>query len=273
MSVSWPSGASQVAARPVPINNTERKDSAMTQQFGTITLRGASSIPAALNLKAGGVCLVAGALIFGTVRLLHGDTPASDPAAALQYVQHRRIYPAVRIFALLAALVTVTGLLGLAASLSRPAAALAARAGATSALVGLAIFGVESTSEGLGLPQLARAAALAGPAEQHDFVIAARAVAEATYGPSLVGMALLIGVPLLLFGLALIMERNYPSWFGCVGALIGVITAVVAAGLFLRPTLLPGALLYGLLGSVLAQLWLAVTGAIMLKQAATTRST
>jgi hypothetical protein len=46
-----------------------------------------------------------------------------------------------------------------------------------------------------------------------EFVRAARAVAAATHGPSLVAMAVLIGFPLLLFGLAMVLDR-YPSWIG-----------------------------------------------------------
>jgi hypothetical protein len=45
-----------------------------------------------------------------------------------------------------------------------------------------------------------------------DFVRAARAVAAATHGPSLVAKAVLIGFP-LLFGLAMVLDR-YPSWLG-----------------------------------------------------------
>ena len=36
---------------------------------------------AVLNLRVGGVCLMVGAVLFATVRLLHGDTPAA-PARA-----------------------------------------------------------------------------------------------------------------------------------------------------------------------------------------------
>ena len=68
---------------------------------------------AALDLKSGGVCLIVGAVVFAIVRLLHGDTPAADAGAALNFVHDRPIYPAVHIFAVLAALVVVIGLLAL----------------------------------------------------------------------------------------------------------------------------------------------------------------
>jgi hypothetical protein len=59
----------------------------------------------ALNLKSGGVCLIVGAVTFAILRVLHGDTPAADAAAALNFVHNRPIYPAVHLLAVLAALV------------------------------------------------------------------------------------------------------------------------------------------------------------------------
>ncbi|HEY0451384.1 hypothetical protein, partial [Actinophytocola sp.] len=87
------------------------------------------------------------------------------------------------------------------------------------------------------------------------------------HGPSLIGMALLIGVPLTLLGLAMTLEA-YPSWLGWTGAVVGAATLVAAVGLFLSPSFIDGALLYGVLASVLAQLWLAATGIVMLRRAA-----
>jgi hypothetical protein len=222
---------------------------------------------AALDLKVGGVCAIVGAAVFLTVRLLHGDTPAADADAALAFVAVRPGYAAVHILALFAAAVTLAGLLALAGSLRRPAAWLLGRAGAASAVVGLAIFGAESTSEGLALPELAAAAARAAPGDRAELVRAARSVAAATHGPSLAAMALLVGLPLLLFGVALVLDA-YPSWLGWVGAAVGAATLLTATGLYLAPDLVPGALLYGVLASVLAQLWLAGTGAAMLRRAA-----
>jgi hypothetical protein len=144
------------------------------------------------------------------------------------------------------------------------------QAGVVTATVGLAIFAVESTSEGLALPELADAAA-ADPRQRVEFVRAAHAVAAATHGPSLVAMALLIGIPLLLLGIAMILDE-YPSWLGWAGIVIGGATALAAVGLFLIPSLFPGFLLYGVLGSVIAQLWLLGTGVVMLRRARVART-
>jgi hypothetical protein len=218
-----------------------------------------------LNLRTGGVCLIVGAVVFAIWRLLHGDTPAADAEAALAFVQNRPIYPAAHVFALLAALVVVIGLLALTRSLGRPASWLIGQAAVVSAIVGLAIFGVESTSEGLALPELAAASKL-DPNQQVELLRTARAVAGATHGPSLIAMALMIGLPLLLLGVAIVLDL-YPTWLGWAGIVIGGATLVAAIGLFLIPSLFPGFLLYGVLASVVAQLWLAAAGVVMLRRA------
>ena len=238
----------------------------MTVEARAATTRVRPAVSAALNLKSGGVCLIVGAVGFAIWRLLHGDTPAADAQAALNFVQNRPIYPAVHIFAVLAALVVVIGLLALTRSLSRPGSWLIGQAAVISATVGLAIFGVESTSEGLALPELARAALTADPSQRIEFVRAARAVAAATHGPSLVALALLIGIPLLLLGIAMVRDL-YPSWLGWAGVVVGGATLLAAIGLFLVPSLFPGFLLYGVLASVVAQLWLVMTGIVMLRRA------
>lgn len=168
-------------------------------------------------------------------------------------------------FALLAALVVVIGLLALTRSLGRPASWLIGQAAVVSAIVGLAIFGVESTSEGLALPELAAASKL-DPNQQVELLRTARAVAGATQGPSLIAMALMIGLPLLLLGVAIVLDL-YPTWLGWAGIVIGGATLVAAIGLFLIPSLFPGFLLYGVLASVVAQLWLAGAGVVMLRRA------
>src|SRR5215212_11508212 len=238
----------------------------MTVEGGEAGPRVGPAVGVGLNLKTGGICLIVGAVVFAIWRLLHGDTPAADAEAALNFVQNRPIYPTVHMFAVLAALVVVIGLLGLTRSFHRPGSWLIGQAAVVSATVGLAIFGVDSTSEGLALPELADAASKVEPAQRVEFVRAAHAVAAATHGPSLVAMALMIGVPLLLLGIAMVLDR-YPSWLGWAGIVIGAVVALAAVGLFLVPSMFPGFLLYGVLGSVIAQLWLVATGIVMLRRA------
>ncbi len=237
----------------------------------TIDASGASAARERASLQIGGICAVAGALAFGVVRLLHGDTPGADAAASLAFVTTRPLYAAMHIGAVFAALLTVAGLIGVAGSFTHPTAWALGRLGVASSLVGMAIFSVESTSEGLALPELAHAAAAAHD-QQAGLTSAARAVLAVTQGPSLVAVAVLFGVTLLLLGVALVLDA-YPTWLGWTGTVLGAITLIAATGQYLNPDLMPGYLIYGLLASVLAQLWMLALGLVMLRRAHLTRST
>jgi hypothetical protein len=223
----------------------------------------------ATSLKIGGTCALVGAVVFVIVRRLHGDTPGADAAASLTFVANRPIYAGVHIAAVFAALLILAGLISLAGTFTHPVAWVLGRFGVASSLVGLAIFGVEGTSEGLALPELA-ASANASPDQQADLVRAAHAVLAATHGPSLVAVALLFGITLILFGTSLIYDI-YPSWLGWIGIMIGVATLIAATGEYLKPDLMPGFLIYGLLASVLAQLWILALAVLMLRQSKTLR--
>ena len=224
----------------------------------------------AVSLKIGAVCTIVGALAFGVVRTMHGDTPGADPQASLTFVAGRPIYAGVHIAAIFAALLTMAGLIALAGSLTQAGAWMLGRLGLASSLVGLAIFGVESTSEGLALPELARASASAPPGQQAELVRAAQAVLSVTHGPSLVAIALLYGVTLVLFGLAVVLDA-YPAWLGWAGMVVGAATLVAATAQYLQPDLMPGFLIYGVLASILAQLWLIALAVVMLRRASPAR--
>jgi hypothetical protein len=219
----------------------------------------------AVSLRIGGVCAVVGAIAFAIVRVLHGDTPAADAQASLAFVAGRAWYAAVHIGAVFATLLTLVGLIALVGSLAHPAAVLLGRFGLATALVGLAIFSVESASEGLALPELARASAGATAEQQAELVRAAHAVLAVTHGPSLVAIALLYGIALIGFGAALVID-DYPSWLGWTGLAGGTLTLLAATGQYLNPELMPGFLIYGVLASILAQAWVIALAVVLLRR-------
>jgi hypothetical protein len=64
----------------------------MTVEAGAAGPRVGPVVDAALNLKMGGICLIVGAVVFAIWRLLHGDTPAADAEAALNFVRDRPVH-------------------------------------------------------------------------------------------------------------------------------------------------------------------------------------
>lgn len=77
-------------------------------------------------------------------------------------------------------------------------------------------------------------------------------------------VALLYGAGLLGLGMAVLADGRRAG-LGWSGVVIGALTLVAAAAQFLDPDLLPGALVYGALASILAQLWLVALAVHLLR--------
>ena len=60
-------------------NGLARRDWKRRRDLSTVT---GEPDRVALNLRVGGICLLAGAVLISTVRLPHGDTPAAEAEAA-----------------------------------------------------------------------------------------------------------------------------------------------------------------------------------------------
>lgn len=80
-------------------------------------------------------------------------------------------------------------------------------------LVGAAVFVVDFSIDGFAGQALADAWAAASPSGRADLVRAAGTVFTALGGTSLTSIAVLWGLPLVLFGRAVALE-GYPSWLG-----------------------------------------------------------
>jgi hypothetical protein len=217
-------------------------------------------------LRIGGACVVVGSLAVFGFRLAHGDAPAADPDAQLRFITAHPAYAGVHLGTILGVLAWAAGFVALAGTLRHPLAGLLGRLGAASVLVGAAVFVVDFTIDGVAGQDLARAWAAAPPAAQADLVLAARTAGTMLRGTSLTSIAILWGVPLLLFGRAVALE-GYPAWLGWTGSAAGAATVLGATALLLQPDLFPGVLVYGLLASVVVQLWSIVLGVAMWRRA------
>jgi hypothetical protein len=120
--------------------------------------------------------------------------------------------------------------------------------------MGAAIFITDFAIDGIAGQDLATAWAIATPAEQADLLLADHIAATMLRGTSLIAIIVLWGRPLLMFGSAVMLER-YPPWLGWSGVGVGIMTVLAAMALMLQPDLFPGVVGYGLLASVIVQLW------------------
>ncbi|HEY7067614.1 MAG TPA: hypothetical protein VII06_39520 [Chloroflexota bacterium] len=208
----------------------------------------------AAALKLGGIGLAIGSVVVLGCRMAHGDTPAADPQATLRFISDRPYYASIHLGTILGVLVWVGGIVALAGTLEHRFARLLGRWGGASVLVGAAIFSLGFAIDGVAGQDLATAWAAAPPAAQPDLVLATHIADTMLRGPSLVAIVILWGVPLLLFGPAVMLE-GYPRWLGWTGLAVGALTVLGATALLLQPDLFPGVLVYGVVASILVQLW------------------
>jgi hypothetical protein len=217
-------------------------------------------------LGPAGACTIIGSLTVFGFRLAHGDAPAADPEAQLRFITDHPAYAGVHLGTILGVLLWTAGLVLLAGTLTHPFARLLGRLGTACVLVGAAIFITDFTIDGVAGQDLARAWSAAAPGDKADMVLAARTASAMLRGTSLISILVLWGVPLLLFGRAVSLE-GYPAWLGWTGLASGAATVLGATALLLRPDLFPGVLVYGLLASVVVQLWSLVLGVVMWRRA------
>jgi hypothetical protein len=211
-----------------------------------------------LCLRAAAFCLVIGSLTTFVARLMHGDLPADDAQAALTFIAARPIYASVHLVAITGALVAAGGFITLASTFTQSVAWLLGRLGSAAVVVGAAVYTFDFSTDGMTGAELASKWQAAAPLDKPLIVQSAGTVFAALHGPSLIGISVLWGLTLVLFGSAAIAAR-YPAWLGWLGLVAGGATFVGATVLFLWPTLFDGVIVYGLLVS-LALLWSAAIG-------------
>jgi hypothetical protein len=215
--------------------------------------------------RLGAVCVVLGSLAVLGFRIAHGDPPAADAPAALRFITDHPAYTGVHLGAILGVLVWAGGLVTVAGTFRHGLSRALGRLGATSVLVGAAIFVTDFAIDGVAGQDLAAAWAAAAPAARAELELAYQTAATMLRGTSLISIVILWGLSLLLFGRAL-MHEGYPAWLSWTGVAAGGATVVGATAQLFQPDLFPGALVYGLLVS-LVQVWSVALGVVLWRRA------
>jgi hypothetical protein len=214
-----------------------------------------------MAVRVGSGCAVIGALTFAAFRLSHGDLPADDPRGALQFIAEHSFYAGVHLGAIVGAVLLVCAVVAFAHAYPVGPARVLSKLAAASAVAGLGVFGFEHSADGVAGEGLAAAWAADG-ADQAAVELAATTAFEILRGPSLVALILMFGVPMLLLAGPLLRQR-YPAWLAWAGAVLATVLVIGGLVLLLDRDLFPGAIVYGLVASVLVPLWSATLGVIM----------
>jgi hypothetical protein len=189
--------------------------------------------------RIGAVCLIVGSVVVMIFRISHGDLPTDSGAAALSFVAARPLYPLVHLGDVLGFVVWASGLVALSDTLAHRVAWAVGRLGAVSVLVGVAVHFIEFSIDGFALPTLANTWAVAAPAERLNLEQGARLVLVAIGGPAVIGLAVLWGTTLALYGLA-VKQEGYSRWLGWTGLVLGVVLFLLGVIFYLKPNSFPG---------------------------------
>jgi hypothetical protein len=223
-------------------------------------------------LRIGSVCAILGAVVSVAAGIGFGNiTNELGTEAVLRYLASRPpwYWLTVHLGFIFGALLWVAALTALAGSLTRGAGWALGRWGAASVVVGAAIHVVDSSINGFGLTALAHAWVAAPRSEQASLLLAGGALLWILGGTWASVLSFFHGVPFVLFGLAVVLDRSYPTWLGWLGSVGGLGSLFCGVTMFLGVGLVPEGLF--IVFALVVSLWMVAMGVLMWGRAATTR--
>ena len=188
----------------------------------------AQQSPPLVRQRVSGALLIAGAVIGTIGNALHPHSASPDPAATVQAIAQNGAWVAIHLAIIVAILLIIGGLVGLAEELRGSSAEPLARLGLAAALLGGAIVTVSTALDGFGRKALAVALAEAPAPEAATALRIAIAANDAQFGLWSIAMLVFFGVTFACFGGAITASRRFPGWFGWI-ALVGAGGSAIAA--------------------------------------------
>jgi len=184
--------------------------------------------PPFVRQRMSGALFVAGAVIGLVGNALHPHSADPDAAATIQTIAQNGAWVALHLAIIVAILLIIGGLVGLAELLKDTPGGALARLGLAAALLGGAMVTVSTAIDGFAIKALALSLAAAPAAESATALRIAVAVKETDFGIWSIGMLVFFGATFACFGGAVTASRRFPGWFGYV-AVVGAGGSAVAA--------------------------------------------
>ena len=178
--------------------------------------------------KVHGALFISGAVIGLVGNALHPHTADLDAAATVQAIAGNGAWVAIHLAIIVAILLIIGGLVGLAEEMTETSGEPLARMGLAAALLGGAVVTVSSAIDGFVMKPLALAYASAAAPDAGLALRISIAVKEVDFGIWSIGMLAFFGMAFACFGGAVIGSRRHPAWFGWI-AVVGAAGSAVAA--------------------------------------------
>jgi len=173
------------------------------------------------------VLLLAGAVLGAVGNPLHPHVAASM-TSKLQAIAGNDAWVAIHLTILVAILLVIWGLVGLADLLDDGPGSPLARIGTAAALVGGALAAVSTSIDGFAMKPLALEWASASAADAASVLGLAGAVQAVGFAIWSMAILVLFGTAFACFGGALVASGQFPRWLGWVAIASGVGSAVAA---------------------------------------------
>lgn len=211
--------------------------------------------------RIGGTCAIVGGLGYLAVAVTHGRLPDESVETTLGHVASRPQWQAVHLVGIVCVLLWVAAIAGLAGTLRRGPGRVLGVLAVLGAVIGAAIYVVDFSIDGYALKHTADAWVTAVGPEREVHRQLGMAMTTILRGTVLAASIWSLGLPFLLSGLAVAVDRGYPRWLGLVPALTGGVSVLGGFAAFLLDSHV--GFLVALAASALSAGWLVVMGATM----------
>jgi hypothetical protein len=175
-----------------------------------------------------GALFISGAIIGLVGNGLHPHTADLDGAATVHAIAGNGAWVAIHLAIIVAILLVIGGLVGLAEEMTGTTGEPLAQLGLTAALLGGAVVTVSLAIDGFVMKALSDASVSATGTNAALALRISVALKDVDFGIWSIGMLAFFGVAFACFGGAVIASRRYPGWFGWI-AVIGAAGSAVAA--------------------------------------------
>lgn len=224
----------------------------------------------ATYLRIGAGCALVGTLGYLVAFVLHGDLPDQTTESLLTFIADRP-WALHHLLIEFCFLLWIAALSALAYSFTGGTAWVLGRLGQLVAVLGMAVLLWHYNIDGPALEHIADSWAAAEGAEKAVLLERGTILTEATSAMFPLYVALLLGLPFILFGLAVASSDEYPSWLGWTGAAAGTLAFAVGCTNFAGFDVLPMNLF--VLTVLLLDFWMIAVGRLMWRRGALLRST
>jgi hypothetical protein len=221
--------------------------------------------------RIGSGCAIIGSVGAAVGNVLHPVTPRDDPVGVARVIAESDTWTLIHVVIVLGTILMFLGLVAIGKTIRGGVGEALARLGVYAAAVGTSMGVATVILDGVGAKQLADQWA-AAPESTKAVALSLVSMNE-TLNFALAGLFNLsfAGVPFILLGLAVALDRVYPRWLGWLAALAGL--GSVAAGLVQAFTGEPtvASLILTIIGPTIISLWVVIVGVLMARRAPRSR--